>query len=84
MASKNQSFATAAAEWQCRAVGIGDSRHWTWTYSVFSLAEETPAANKCVLSVVLLRGFVESKVPQFLFDFALKDAHLLTVTDVLF
>ena len=28
-----------------------------------------------LLSVVLLRGFVESRVPQFLFHFALKDAH---------
>ena len=39
---------------QYRAVGTGDSRHWTWTYSVFSLAEETPAANKCMLSCSLL------------------------------
>ena len=46
-------------------VGTGDSRHWT--YSVFSLAEETARANTYRLSVVLPRGFVESRVPQFKF-----------------
>ena len=34
-------------------------------FCVFLAEAETPAANKCVLSVVLPRGFVESRVPQF-------------------